>query len=526
VVFPNGGFLANVVYTPRRKDLREWVTALLFAVLLLALVMMAANNVISAVRDVLGKDDSAYPESSLVERALALAHGEKLYGPTREWPYNAALYGPTTYGPVALAARVAGLEGSRHEQARRIYLIGRTVSFAAGLSIVLWLWLMAGRMGLRKGWRLLPVLLLLSSHHILLHWDTYRPDFPMVALILWAWWIALRADGGAVRIAAAALLMALAISYKHSAVLSAGILFLWFFVDRRRREAGGYAGALGILLACGAIWATWTTQGAFWDNTVGALRSPLRLLQLVSLLAMFNDLELIAFVGGLAACIGLVGRQPLLRPARWAFVLVFCTTQLLVIRVGSNVTYYLEAYCWGALLAGVFIHDSLTPNGSDQRLRVLRPHPAWIFLMCILLLLALGRIHIAVRQFAQLGRPLTSFERENPRLASILSSTRGEILLIDSSYGYWLSQSPPTIHDPFLYSVRVAANDLTSDPLVVKIAGHEFDKIVMSWDLRRPTPQKWQNFPPLPEPVVSAIVQNYHLAGMFGRFHLYLPGAQ
>jgi len=99
-------------------------------VLLLALGFQSATNVVIAVRNVLSRDDSSYPECAVVERALAVAKGESLYVDSSVWPYRAAVYGPLAYWPIGMGARLLGLPDGRLGQAGFIYGIGRGVSFA------------------------------------------------------------------------------------------------------------------------------------------------------------------------------------------------------------------------------------------------------------------------------------------------------------------------------------------------------------------------------------------------------------
>ena len=521
-------------------------------ILLLALGFQSATNVVIAVRNVLSRDDSSYPECAVVERALAVAKGESLYVDSSVWPYRAAVYGPLTYWPIGMGARLLGLPDGRLDQAGLIYGIGRGVSFASGLAILAWLFLMSGWMGLRRNWRFLPPLLFLSCHFILDFWDTYRPDFPMVALVLYAWAAALR--GGRRRAALAAVLMALAIFHKQPAFVSAAGLEIWLLVSGRRRDAVWYGATLGGLVAASAA-ALWIgTGGAWWDNNFRALRSPLYLPGAWTFLFWFKDLDLLPFAGGVAGCLSLApsivaGSRAENAPfkaiqtggdempetkehvsasvpgaAKWAFALAFAGAELLIIRTGSNANYYLETYCWGAVLTGMLLHEAsrraLRRTAHDHPDRPpLAFHPALILLLCLLSIPALGRIQDTAVRLSMQVRPLGNWERENYQLTRVLLKTKGDILMIEG-YAWWFTQSPPTMLDPYLYSVRVAAGGLSSKELVGRIQRREFERIILHWDLAERTPD-WQGIPTLPEDVVQAIARYYRLEGRSGRYYVH-----
>jgi hypothetical protein len=505
----------------------------LTVVVLCALAFEGVTGVVMAVRSTLSRDDASYPECAVVERALAVAKGEALYGNPDVWPYHAAVYGPLTYWPVGMAARFVGLPAGRPEQANLVYWMGRTVSFVAGIAILIWLFLMSRWIGAAGYWRFLAPLLFLSCRFILEFWGTYRPDYPMVALILYAWTVGL-ARKRRWTPCVAALLIAAAVLHKQSAVTSALCLGAWFVVARRRRDAISYAVTLGalILVASAALWLG--TKGAWWTNNFRALQSPICLPGAWVFLFRFMDLDLLPLAGGLGACLILVPgseQEPQetagaerIRAVKWAFVSAFVGAELLIIRTGSDLNYYLETYCWGCVLTVALLHALSKGARTGTDIPQSQPpiiHSALILLLCLLAVPAVNRVQIAAANLRTQMRPLANWERENYEMARVLRKTKGEILMVEG-YAWWFTQCAPTMLDPYLYSVRVAAGGLSSRDLVAKIGRHEFQLIVLPWDIRGKTPD-WQGTPTLPEEVVRAVAGSYRVEERMGRYFVHVP---
>ena len=92
---------------------------------------------------------------------------------------------------------------------------------------------------------------------------------------------------------------------------------------------------------------------------------------------------------------------------------------------------------------------------------------------------------------------------------------------VGEGYAWWFTQSPPTMLDAYLYSVRVAAGGLSSKELVGRIQRREFERIILHWDLAERAPD-WQGIPTLPEDVAQAIARYYRLEGRSGRYYVHV----
>ncbi|MCX7014839.1 MAG: hypothetical protein NTW86_20200 [Candidatus Sumerlaeota bacterium] len=483
-------------------------------VVVAALALQSAGHVAQTARRCFARDDTTYPECAVVERAWAAARGEPLYADPYRWPYAVVAYGPLNYYPEALWARATGLKLTRLEQSRQIYLAGRAVSFAAGVAIVAWLWSMGPALGLRGAWRLLPPLLLLSSARMLVFWPSFRPDYPATALAVWGWAAALRRRRTTGALTAAGLL-ALAVLIKQTAVLSAVVLAVWLLVDGRRREAAWFGAAWGGACAACCVVLIWSTHGLWWTN-LAALSAPWRPSNCWRFLLVFRDVELLPLAGGLAVCAVRPWRREETRPARWAFVLAFLSAELLMARCGSDTNYYLEAWCWGALLAGRGIRD-LAPAVRPEGRRVW----GWALVLALLLGVGVGRFREALSDVRGCFGPTPSWTSEAPRLAEFLQGVNGPVFLEDG-YGWWLTGSPPTVLDRYMYSARAAAGDLRWDELRHKIEKREFQAIVLKWSIEGAIPS-WQGVPFCSEAVRDTIREQYCLGETMDRYWVYVP---
>jgi hypothetical protein len=465
-------------------------------------------------------DDTSYPESAVVERALALARGEPLYGDTRHWPYNVAMYGPLTYYPAAWAVRLAGAS-DRYGQARTAYLTGRSISLVAGFAVAAWLWLMAGRIGLRGGWRWWPVALVLGVQPAMEFWPSFRPDLPLAALSLWAWVGILRSRRlGPVVLAA--VLVSIAAAYKHTAAVSAAAIFVWLWADRRRAHAWLFAAIAALLAGGQALTLYVTTHGAWYENTFGALRSASRISNAYEVLSPLSPLALLPLAGGFAVLLGFRVDDERLRPARWAFAVYFAAAFLLSIRTGSKAYYYLEAYCWGALIFAAMCARFAFPAIRDRNAASTPVRTAWVLLLSVLAIPVFSQGVNLLR--SELLPDARSWSEKYPELTQVLNRTRGPVFL-SVGYPYWLTQSPPTPMDVYLFSARAAVGAVPVEDIIRRVDRREFDLVVLNWHYSQPGP-RYEELDGIPRDVVDSIVLNYVFAGRYDNYYLYTPRAE
>jgi MFS family permease len=455
--------------------------------------------------------DNSYPESACVERTLATARGEPLYARTDAWPYNAAVYGPLFYKLPGLAMRALGPAADRNAEVVRAYFVGRAFSLVSALLILGAVWMLCGSLGLALSWRAAAILLFFSAPAIIGFGYSFRPDFPATALCLWAWAAALRLENrkGA---ALASSLMVLAILVKQTSAISALALFLALLAAGRKRDSLVYAAA-GAALGGAAAGYLLLTAGPLWlENTVFSLASPFHLPSLYQRFLSLGATEAVPFAGAFAACLGLEfsAKKPEARRIfRIAFATLFFGFLLASMRVGGNLNYLLESYCWATVLtaacASRLFQRAGNLAGANGRGR------------SIAAAIVLGALIVPylLRARADMADLPNQFKAPPPAamryagIAEFLGQPHGEILTTQG-YLWWMTPDPPTMMDAFLYSAQVAAGRLSPDDLAGKIARCEFGLIATHWEVGKDTP-RIQGAPALPPQVEQAILQRYVL---------------
>jgi len=487
----------------------------------LALVLKTCRNAAAIAKCVTLRNETGNPESSVAERSLAVAKGEPLYGDPTRWPYNAALYGPLTYCLTGWTGRLMGLPEQRLDQAQRVFVVGRVVSIVAGLAVLWWFWFMAGRLGLGWEFKLFSIVLFLASRSMVLYWPTHRPDFAALALALWGWAAAVHLRGRAGPLAAAAL-MALAFFFKQPCAVSAGFLALWLLATGRKRDAVFFSGIYAALLLVPIAALQFATQGRYWLNTVGALSSPFRAANVVEILFVLRGFDLLPFAGGLAVTMLRRARGARTNFACWAFCSTFVAAVLLSLRSGSALNYFLEPFCWGCLLCGAGAAQLLRkvslgdPRATFRRIEILA-------VMVVLFVVGLWEIRHLPSSSRWMGDRFKSWGDDHREIADFLAGVRGEILTT-KGYAYWHSNSPPTMLDSYLLSVRVETGALSPAPLIEKIRRHDFEAILLDWNIQTEEPNRWQNVDFMPREATEAILEDYSLDARSGKnLFLYVP---
>jgi len=489
-------------------------------VVLGTLVVKAVFHFVAAPKYLVIDFDITYGESAIVERSLALAEGRPLYDDPYHWPFNASIYGAMMYYCPVLAVRVFGLAEERAARVQQLYLAGRTISFVAGLLILLWIWHTAGAFGLKPLYRFVAMVLFFSSTGLMLFWYAFRADYPMTAMILWGWTLVVGAKSLR-RVFVGAFLFVLAFSFKQSTLVFAMSLFVWLIMDRKRLHALCFMVFFGLatLLFCLAMNAC--TDGLWFASSFKALASPMNLTSLYTLLIRLSIMEIFPLAGGLAACLGLLDEYPRMRYARWAFALTFLATEALMGRVGSDINYYLIPYCWGCLLTAACLSEAAKSFPIlDKGARWTRD-TVWILFFCALFIPYGNAALTFAGRFPRQFRPLARWDTANTELVKRLQKVRGQALLYESRM-YWMTKSPATLMDLLIFSQRVEAGDVSPNELLDRIQRGEFELIVLTWQLNQPGPS-WQGFPCVLPAATEAISNNYILNAQLGEYYLYVP---
>ncbi|MFP4380581.1 MAG: hypothetical protein ACLFUS_08770 [Candidatus Sumerlaeia bacterium] len=525
-----------------RETRRVWLSFLVRAMLCLilgALLFQAAFYSITMARSYFSDGRlNHYIEAFRVERVLAGARGESIYGDQTKYPYAYIAYGPMIYFPVSAILRVLPQPETRLEMARQALMVGRTISMLATVLLLAGLTAIAWHFGLRRWWVLMPFLLFFCARPIYDMAYVFRGDMPMAALAIWAWFAALRGKGIPSAIAAA-ILMVLAFLYKPPALTSAFLLGCWLLVDKQFLRAIVFGGAYWILY--GLVWVLtkiMTPDQAGEIFSAANTSSFLERLHIPALWEFFVGLAswpvpLVPFVLALGAVLVLPGRSiqpeketPRLTPLVFAFVGSFVMAEILVLRVGSGIYYYIETYSWAVLLAaflGRYIVQHLRACLSREVHAFHRSGFGCYVGLLVLIILTLLFAHHTRRLISERERlgSMESWPERNPQLVRVLNAIEGEVLL-DEGYLYWFTQAPPTLMSPQGYSAGVHAGVYPPDPVVERIRNHQYEAIVLRYDARRKG-IGYQNLETYPPVINQAIVEHYELDAYINPYYVYRP---
>lgn len=479
--------------------------------------------------------ENCLAESTRVERTLAFAKGESLFGDFSTWPHHEVLAGNLLFVAPGWAMRLQGLPDSMTQQAYLARLLGRAQSLCGFLAILAALFWLGRGLGLRGIWSSLPVLAFFSGRLLYKFAYAFRPDVLMIGLVLWAWWFVLSRRGYR-SVLVASVLMVVAFALKPTALASAGALGLWLLLRRDFRRAGAYAGmcALGYPLYVlvlkmlshghgGVMVAETLETHLYWRATYEHL-----------LVIWEKPLAMLPLAGGWIATLLFLLRPSLLpektsiapRALALAFVCSFAVTEVFVMRPGSNAYYFLEPYCWGVLLTSLLARRAAAELRqrcltSDAKALSRQPWAVlWIVLLGLVLTIQLKACRNLWADRAELRRYPT-FAQRHPRLVEILRETRGQVLM-DDVYPYWYTQADPTLLMSLGYSVYVKAGVFSTEPLEAKIAQQDFGLILLTYDASRGG-LKYQDVEVFPAPINRAIADHYDLSDYIEPYYLYRP---
>ena len=286
-----------------------------------------------------------HPNGVCVYHAWNVAQGSPLYTDWQTPPHVATLYGPLFYIVPGLLGR--GLAVDKFG----MFIVGRGIALAS-TCLTGWLIFRILRRHRRTGW-CIPAIAAGAFVGAGLNYPwgfAFRPDATVVCLSLlgvsWAHHYA-RHPGRLISL----LPFLLAFLYKQSAILGPLAVCLHLLAAQRYRALGVYAmAAAGLFAGCVGLLNA-ATQGMYWHNCADALNAPLcgyNLLSVPKAVLLYHaPLLLIAAAAGVRSWWR--GRLSLYQVAFAAAILV---PSLAVLRVGSSINYYIEAFAYACVVAG------------------------------------------------------------------------------------------------------------------------------------------------------------------------------
>jgi hypothetical protein len=463
------------------------------------------------------KMDTSFPESQVVERAMAVANGRPLYDDWRHWPHHFAPYGPLHYYPAAWWVRLFGNPAYKQS----CFSVGRSISivFLAGCLVVLWL--LGRRIGLSPIWAFAALPLTLHWTSLMQYVVSFRPDAPAAC---WALLALLAAIGGPARgrrLLAALVFLYLSMWYKPTALGMVIVVALWMrrSLGARRTIAfltlWGLAGLLPLLAfdrASGGLvllnlvtsldngW----TLAAYWHYCVLRLHNPF-MVQIV----------LAAFIAGIGLRRADLSPQVRLLWSAYLFNLAVCLLQLF--KYGSDKNYFLIPFLLSTVIVIHGVHGfwecgipRLRPAVQEAFVWLaIIPYVLWVLTSFLILTPIVGK---SIRM-TTVPYPIVIEARawEGP-------------LLTNSPYIALNSLSPPTLLDYVQYGALARRGHIDPMPLLERVRQRRFSRIVLLTDTV-PYPE---NPPPADGPMLGegfaeALFANYVEAQRMTDFSIFVP---
>lgn len=428
------------------------------------------------------------------------------YGGTRSMPIPVLLY--------ALAMSVGG----------DVLAPAKLVDLVASAALVLLLVAVVRRLG--ASW---PVVLglastVVASQVFLLAATGIRPEALPTALQLGA--VSLIAFAPSRKgIVLAALLCALAIVTKVSALWAPGAIVLWLFLTDRPRLllfATTFAAGLVALLAAFSV----ASEGRMATNllglggaglsVIGAAKAPLKAIELLAQHAQATFVLLPILVLGLL----FVGRGA--RPTIFHVGLVAATAILLVAMAdaGSDYNHLLDVVVLVPIVALEVIRR-LADRWAEPRV-------AWSVLAAAVLVGSAAALASnagsSLAATLQLPGAAAPADLDGHPFAAQLQGV--EDVLSEDPYVNLARGERPTVADPFML-IRIARRDpALVAPLFARVEAQEFGAVVLGRDLDHPEAIGWYRDFAFGLPFYEAMRASYHLCAVAGDSFLYFPNAR
>ena len=426
--------------------------------------------------------------------------------------YEGATFGGTRFMPLqfVLHAGIARVTGE--------YLVsGKLLAYAGAIALLALTFELARRLSRSHTLALGLVAAILVTPTGLLAATSVRGDALPVALQLGAVALATRFSRRATT--AAALLSALAILSKSSAVWGTLAIIVWL-AARERRRLPLFLGCFAFLLAGGLALFELLSSGRMSDNILGlssaGLGGPLSVAEngthkFVSYAERYADALWLLIPLALAGVAWAVARRRLtIYHVAFVIALPLVVAELADTGVSWNHLIDIE------VLTAIVVAD-LWGSASERA----RPVLETVVLISLIWGIATAFQVQERRDVADAARALVgkSAKYSSQPLAGELESV--DVLLSEDPYIPVSHGQDPVVLDPFMLLRMLRDHPAWSDDLVRKIERRRFTKIVL---LRRLEPaDRWWREYHFGARVVSAVADNYRLERQIGRYWVYVP---
>jgi hypothetical protein len=507
-----------------RRRGERLVRGLAVACTLVALLVLSAQFVVSAVRSVGLAWPITHPEGATIAAILRVRDGQPLYQDFHQYPHLITPYPPLQPVAAGLASRVLGLS--------ILETIGltRVLTLAASIATTVLVWLVARLLGAA------PLAALAGAGFFLPlpfldEWGfAARPDVPAVALSLLALLLLIVRPR---QVWLAAVVAVLALFTKQTAVALPLTAVAWLVVSRRWRAAATFAAVWAGLAAAAVILLEILSDRAYVLNTMLAhLHTPKNGFDLAYRdFTIFLQDDWLPIVLAVAAVL-----LPAVR-GRAALPLLYLTASAALALVslrntGGDVNYLIEpvaAACIPAALAIDWLWRSAAgPPASPGRggtVPLSPPAPAPGVGQATRPLSLAGSILLAIAAVVW-AAGLWEFWRLDGGIdpdgrMPLAEIAAAETVLSEEPLAVLLAGRPLVVSDTFHLSMLTTSGFFDPLELERRIKRSEFDLIVTRSDVR--AARWWKRQLLLPETVRLAVKDVYVPAGRVGIYWLYRP---
>jgi hypothetical protein len=425
-------------------------------------------------------------------------------------------YGGTRFFPLAFGAHAALVRAGVD-----LLPAGYAIAALAGLLIVLATFLLLRRLGVSRPSALGFAALALAGFGVQHGLSSARGDLLPVALSALA--LAALAPGATPRrLAAAAVLLALAFAAKPTALTAAAAAVVWLLLRRERRAAGALAAGVAALAGAVVLGTDALSDGRFLAllracasggaDLAHAVRAPIRLARYLAVGDPSGLVLLLAAAVAVALALPALARavragdaaSPLLLPALWlaaavaGVIVVFASP-------GTGTNHLVEIEVAAAAALGVAVGAR---GRAAELARISAPAAA---VAGIVLVLSTWSADVRASRLDEVR-------------AVVRALPPGDVLSEDPLVPL-LAGERPVVLDAWMLRLASARAPGLAEALGEEVARGEYAAIVLFQNLDAPGADAWYADRNLGLALVEQIRRGYRRAGALGRYHLYVPRA-
>ena len=395
-----------------------------------------------------------YEEGNILNAAVRLDSGQTAYPDPQAYPNALNPYGPIGYWIAAESVRLGGLS----------FTSPRLVMLAAGVGIALLLVLLA------RAWSGSALLAVAFGLYFLANGVTrawlplLRVDLPALALSLAGLWLCTRSEGR--WWPASALLFALALFVKYTALAAPAACVLYLLTRRETRRALLVAGSLGAMCLAGFGWMQAATGGQFFFHMFRTHPDPYTFRRLLGIFVLVEP-SVVALAPLLAAFFLTRARRTI--PA---LLYLLCAAGVVLVtggKAGSFINHFLEPIA-ACTLAAALGYQAWARSPRAPRLLPLLP--------CLV-----GGVALYLSgAFTQDARVVPLNVSGCVDLYSLVRDSPARLVLSENVGAVVLAGREPMVSNPFVLTQLVRHRELPGQPLEQMVADRKFGLIVLTND--------------------------------------------